>query len=360
MKNQKLFVSSFCALVILCGCDTVSLSRQGKEIEKQKAVQFDQAWTASQEVIKRYFTVKRTDYTTGQVTGITLPGMVTFPKTRQKVVADIVDTGDGWYEVEVRVMNQIEMSTANAFSNRQSHYDWKTIDFDESLEVKLVEEIYKEISGREGSKSSGEQAASGDQGKQTRRPGLSAGQSATVSEPGIVNSRPGARSHLAFVTRRPSIKDPMVKALLLGDIHFKEGNYEGAEEQYLIAQKQDMADPVVWLALGHARFAMGSFSDAAKALRLGLDGYKSWGTVNMDRRDFYANPDDFSRQLAALDEWVKAHPNDVDAHFLLGYNHYFSGRPTIARDSFKRVLELEPNDVHAKEFLRLLGSDQVI
>ncbi|MBI2195321.1 MAG: tetratricopeptide repeat protein [Planctomycetes bacterium] len=360
MNHRVAALLSILPFLFLAGCDTLSLSRQGKETEKQKAVQYDQAWAASQEVLKKYFTVKKTDYATGQVVAVTLPSSVTFPKTRQKVVAEIADHGEGWYEVEVRVMNQIETSTADPFSQQQSHYDWKTIDFDEGLETQLVDEIYKEIDAREGNKNKASQPAAEEKGKEARQPRKSSEDASKISEPSAVNSRIGARSHLAFMTRKPSIGDPFVQALVLGDMHFKEGNYEGAEEQYLIAQKKDMENPITWFALGHARFARGDFAGASGALRTGLAGYKGWPTVKMDRRDFYGEPEDFYRQIAALEDWIKAHPLDAEAHFVLGYNYYFSGRPSLAAEAFKRASELQPDDSQVKEFLRLLSPDQVI
>jgi tetratricopeptide (TPR) repeat protein len=345
-------------LLISCGCDTIALSGQGKALEREKAVQYDEAWTATQKVLKQYFPRVRAEERTGQIVAVSNLTTDMGRKTRQRVVAELVEAGDGWYEVEVRVMNQIETSYADPVSERQSSYKWQTIDFDEILEGRLVEEIYREVHGKD--VAVGE---AGDKAAPERTPTqapLSQGATVSQSEPEAVTSRKTARSHLAFVPRKASIKDPFTRALILGDMHFKEGNYEGAEEQFLVAQKRDPTSPAPWLAAGHARFALGDYPGAVKALRSGLAAFGKISSIQMDRREFYGDSDQFYAQLAALEEFTKLHTEDSEAFFLLGYNYYFSGRPSLAKKAFERSLELQPNDPQSKEFLRLLSTEPMI
>lgn len=349
------FLVAALSLGLLCGCDTLGLSKQSRAQERDLAVQYDQAWAAAEKVLKRYFPMVRAEQRTGQIVALTLPSSDIGRKTRQRIVAELIDNRDGWYEVEVRVMNQLETSHANPVTKSQSGYEWKTISFDEALEGKLVNEIYREIRGEEVA-GDGADAPSRDPGEAP----IPRKTSAKMSEPRAVTSRSGATSHLAFVTRKASIKDPFVRAIVLGDMHFKEGNYEGADEQYVLAQKRAPSNPVGWLAAGHARFAMGEYAKAAKAVRSGLAAFGKISSVNMDRRDFYGDPDQFYDQLAKLEEFARQNPEHGEAFFLLGYNYYFSGRATLARKAFERALELQPKDPQSGQFLRLLDSDPVI
>lgn len=347
-------------LLVLCGCNALPLSKSAREAKQQRTVQFDKAWEAMQIVFKRYYSVKSTHPGVGQIIAVTVPEVTTFTKTRQKIIGELIEDGYGGYEIEVRVMNQIEASLADPFSERRQSYDWKTIDFDETLEARLVQEIYREV---EGPKEAGVRPAPSAENASARRsptPPMPRPDESKISEPGPVDSRPGASSHLAFVPRKVSIKDPFVRALVLGDMHFKEGNFAGAEEQYQIAQGKETADPIPWFALGHARFAMGKYDEAAQALRHGLSGYKDWPKVKMDRRSFYGRPEQFHDQLLRLEKWVQERSEDASGHFLLGYNYYFSGRTSLALKSFQKALELNPGDEHAKLFLKQLDPDQVI
>ena len=351
-------LSTIVCVTALTGCDTLSLSGEGRALERDMAVQYEQAWDAAQKVLKRYFSLVRADVRTGQVVALTLPSAAVVPKTRQRIVAELVDNRDGWYEVEVRVMNQIEASNADPFSKRQSTYLWKTIDFDEVLETKLVEEIYREIEGEEVARRAPRADPSPSREKDIVSPSRAV--PTPVTQPKAYTSRKGPRSHLAFVTRKASIRDPFIRALLLGDMHFKEGNFEGAEEQYLIAQKRKPGSAVPMLAIGHARFAMRDYAGAAKGLRSGLAAYGKLSSLSMDRRDFYAEPKTFYAHLAALEKFVEQHPDDSNAFFVLGYNYYFSERSSLSKEAFERTLELQPNDPQSREFLKLLGKDPVI
>jgi len=346
------FVVAVLSLGLLCGCDTIGLTKRSRAQQRDLAVQYDHAWAAAQKVLKRYFPMVHADQGAGQIIALTLPSTDMGRKSRQRIVAELVDHRDGWYDVEVRVMNQLETSHANPGAKTQSGYTWRTMDFDEVLEGKLVNEIYREIRG--------EEVATEARGRNPGRASLARNAPAKLSGPRAVTSRRGATSHLAFVTKRTSVRNPFVRAIVLGDMHFREGNYEGADEQYTFAQRRDPSNPVGWLAAGHARFAMGKYAEAAKALRSGIAAFGKLSSVNMDRRDFYGDPDQFYDQLAKLEEFTKQTPEHSEALFLLGYNYYFSGRATLAKKAFERALELQPKDPQSREFLRLLNPDPVI
>lgn len=359
MKLLKTFLATTSAILILTGCDTFPLSSQGRELEKQKAVEYNEAWQAMEKVLKQYFVVKTRHHLAGQIIAITAPSSAAIMKTRQKIVGELIDKR-GWHEVEVRVMNQIEISQVDSFSDRQSNYQWKTIDFDEILEARLVQEIYRELKGPKEARVAPQPSAENASARRYPRTPLPRIDRSNISEPGPVDSRQGASSHLAFVNRKVSIKDPFTRALILGDMHFKEGNYRGAQEQYLIAQKREAASPVPLFAIGHTSFALGKYEAAAAAIRLGMKNHRGWAKVKMDRRNFYPKADDFLEQILTLEKWSRENSENPEGHFLLGYNYYFSGRPSLALKAFKKALELNSKDGQAKEFIKLLDSEQVI
>ena len=348
------------SLLLFAGCSNMALTRDGRDIERIKRVQYEEGWSAATTVMKRYFKIVIPDSRTGQVVALTRPTNTFGSKARQRVVAELIDRGEGVYEVEVRAMNQIDTSSAFKLDEKRfQKYRWKTVGFDEFLETKLVEEIYAEIEGEERAEITPAKAAPGALARVAPRSSVARPQ-ARRTEPKAVNSVRGARSHMAFIHRRASIQDDFIRGIILGGIRFKENNFEGAEEQFERAHKKDPSSPVPILARGHARFALGEYKKAAHDLKAALTAYAKLNSIKMDRRDFYGNPETFYGQLAKLEKFVKNNKEDSHAHFLLGYNYYFSGRPTLARKAFERSLAINSGDKLAKAFLTMLGVDPVI
>ncbi|MDA0836576.1 MAG: hypothetical protein O3B01_15575 [Planctomycetota bacterium] len=351
------------SLLLFAGCSNLALTREGRDFERTKKVQYEEGWNAATVVLKRYFKIVIPDTRTGQVVALTPPTNTFGTKARQRVVAELIDSGEGVYEIQVRAMNQIDTSSAFKLDEQRfQNYTWKTVGFDEFLETKLVEEIYAEIDGEEKAQISPANAAPNS----PARVAPSAGSGSVArpkgrgAEPKAVDSVRGARSHMAFIHRRASIQDDFIRGIILGDMHFKENNFEGAEEQFERAHKKDPSSPVPILARGHARFALGEYQKAANDLKAALITYAKLSSIKMDRRDFYDSPETFYNQLAKLEEFVKSHPDDSIGYFLLGYNYYFSGRPTLAKTALERSLAIDSGDKVSKALLSLLGVDPVI
>lgn len=125
--------------------------------------------------------------------------------------------------------------------------------------------------------------------------------------------------------------------LRLGDYHFRKGEYDRSVELYTQALESLPGDPTVRLALGDALFALSDYHYASYMIRQALDLDAGWVARPVDKREFYEDPTDFERQLRRLERYVESHPFDEAALFLLGYNYYSTGQPTIAKDFFLRV-----------------------
>jgi Flp pilus assembly protein TadD len=137
-----------------------------------------------------------------------------------------------------------------------------------------------------------------------------------------------------------------------GILLFRSGKYAEASRTFLQVINANPDDAYAYFSYAHSAFAESNYAAAAEALSRGLQLKPDWVCRDMDRRDYYENPKDFDRQLAALEAYVKAHPRDDAAQFVLAYNYYFSDRRADARRIFERLRESGSWHHEAKLFLK--------
>ncbi|MEW5979237.1 MAG: tetratricopeptide repeat protein [Acidobacteriota bacterium] len=116
---------------------------------------------------------------------------------------------------------------------------------------------------------------------------------------------------------------PVDQLIQQGSTLFKNSEYGMAARLFQTVIETNASLPVVHIAYGDALFALGRFDEAAQAIVRGLEIYPQYAEQVINRRDFYGNPRDFDLQLSKLEKFVRDHPNDERAKFLLGYNYFF-------------------------------------
>jgi cytochrome c-type biogenesis protein CcmH/NrfG len=123
----------------------------------------------------------------------------------------------------------------------------------------------------------------------------------------------------------------------LGDRFFRAGNFKKAEERYLqaIRTAPDLAKPRFRLA--QIAMMRGQYDTAAARIREAETAQPGWIVNAPDIQALYAEPGDFSNNVARLETHLQANPNDRDAWLVLGAEWFLSGRTTKAADVFKRL-----------------------
>jgi tetratricopeptide (TPR) repeat protein len=156
----------------------------------------------------------------------------------------------------------------------------------------------------------------------------------------LVDPAPAAAP--AFVP--PAPRDPAVDRelnratgyyLTQGDRAFREGRYGDAAHFYAKALEYSPDSGILYLVLSDALFATGDYRYAAFAIRKALELEPDLAANVFDKRDFYAVPGDFDRQIATLERFVEDHVIDDDARLVLAANYLFGGRPAAAVDLFE-------------------------
>jgi predicted TPR repeat methyltransferase len=68
----------------------------------------------------------------------------------------------------------------------------------------------------------------------------------------------------------------------------------------------------------------------------------------------YPDVDTYTRQLRALEEYVRQHPDDAAAHFVLAYHYLVMGYKDAAVRQLREVVRLKPDDRLSAALLRAL------
>ena len=98
--------------------------------------------------------------------------------------------------------------------------------------------------------------------------------------------------------------------------------------------------------------AIGSYTQAAKAIRRGLDEKPNWADGNFRLDDIYG--DNAADKKACIDRMVKASeaaPNNGDLALVVGVHLYCDGKPDQAAPFFRRSAQIQGSDATVKPFL---------
>ncbi|MFO1019451.1 MAG: tetratricopeptide repeat protein [Planctomycetales bacterium] len=142
------------------------------------------------------------------------------------------------------------------------------------------------------------------------------------------------------------VLDPAIAA-------FKEGNYEVALDDVNQAISQNSRDPALHEFRALVLFAMGRYQEAAAVAHsvLALGPGWDWNTVS----SFYADPSVYTSQYRKLETFVKSHPQDGSAKFLLAYHYLTTGHPDAAAEQLQMVAKINPNDNVSRDLLKMIN-----
>ncbi len=101
-------------------------------------------------------------------------------------------------------------------------------------------------------------------------------------------------------------------------------------------------------------FAIGEYRAAAAAVHSLLAVGPGWDWTTMI--GLYANEDIYTKQLRALENFRRDHPNDAAARFLLAYHYLTMGHTQAAAVELKAVVQLQPQDRVAAQLLQMITS----
>ena len=137
---------------------------------------------------------------------------------------------------------------------------------------------------------------------------------------------------------------------------FLRGNYPAALNQADRAIASNPADPLPHEFRCLACFALKQYKEAAAGAYAVLSAGPGWDWTTLS--SFYPDVNIYAQQLRALEQYVKAHPDQPDVRFLLAYHYLTCGHTDAAAQQLKAVVQLNPKDQLSAQLLASLTAPQ--
>jgi Tetratricopeptide repeat len=131
---------------------------------------------------------------------------------------------------------------------------------------------------------------------------------------------------------------------------FTAGDYSTALTTVDGAIKLTPNDPVMHEFRGLCLFAEGDYQQSAAAIYAVLSGGPGWDWTTVS--GLYPSTAVYTKQLRALEAYIRQNPDKADAKFLLAYQYLLTGYNDAAATQLKQVVALEPKDALSAQLLK--------
>ena len=135
---------------------------------------------------------------------------------------------------------------------------------------------------------------------------------------------------------------------------FKQNDYDAALDIINKGIAQYPTDSVMHEFRALVLFAKGDYQQAAATIHSVLAIGPGWDWTTL--ASMYPNVVIYSDQLRALEVFVREHPQDAAAQFLLAYQYTSGGHPDAAARQLQQVVTLVPGDRVAADLLKMLST----
>ncbi|MBI3722413.1 tetratricopeptide repeat protein [bacterium] len=315
---------------------------------------YQRVYNTTYHVVNRYAVVKKASYHYGEIEAEVNQDNAFFDKTRRTILARIFDEGDYW-DVECRVLLQVEDSDVESLNEHQPRYNWRTIASDSLLETKLNNEIKAALSGGAWDSKTplvpdGHASAAPQGNPKIKVVPAGEGENSSAPEPKPSNLR-DAHATTPGTVSAPALGDEECEQL---GIHLLEqGQFERAAQAFRAAREARPTSRYASYLLAQALFATGDYTEAALAIRDGAARNPDWPRIKVDARNFYGETKALKAQIEKLESFAKSHPEDGNAQLVLGYVSYFIRDYRRAEQVFSSIEKAHPDDGLATTYRKL-------
>jgi tetratricopeptide (TPR) repeat protein len=150
--------------------------------------------------------------------------------------------------------------------------------------------------------------------------------------------------------------DPAVEQAIAifdqGRAAFQRGDYATALARVDDAIRQLPSDATLHEFRALTLFAMKKYPEAAETIYAVLAAGPGWNWDTV--HDLYADPNEYTAQLRALEDYVRRNPNVAAARFLLAYHYLVINAVDRAILELEQVTRLHPDDQLSAELLNAL------
>jgi uncharacterized protein (TIGR03066 family) len=139
---------------------------------------------------------------------------------------------------------------------------------------------------------------------------------------------------------------------------FYQGDYAAALASTNKALAALPGDPIVHEFRALVMFAQAKYRDAAAGLYSVLSVGPGWDWTTLS--SLYPNVDVYTKQLRALEAYVKQNPQASDAHFVLAYHYMTTGAKDAAAKQYAEIYKQSPQDNLVKQLLLMTGGPEAL
>jgi tetratricopeptide (TPR) repeat protein len=149
-------------------------------------------------------------------------------------------------------------------------------------------------------------------------------------------------------------ENPAVAALNAAVAAFKQNDYDAALDIINKGIAQYPTDSVMHEFRALVLFAKEDYQQATATIHSVLAIGPGWDWTTL--ASLYPNVLVYTDQLRALEAFVREHPQDAPARFLLAYHYTSGGHPDAAARQLQQVATLMPGDRVAADLLKMLSA----
>lgn len=136
---------------------------------------------------------------------------------------------------------------------------------------------------------------------------------------------------------------------------FKAGNYVEAQRLVEKAIEKVPSDATLHEFRALTLFAQDRYKEAAAALYAVLAAGPGWDWPTLV--GLYADESAYTQQLRTLEQYMRAHPDSAEAHFVLAYHYLVLGHKVEAVKQLEQVVRLQPDDKLSAALLKALTTE---
>jgi uncharacterized protein (TIGR03066 family) len=139
---------------------------------------------------------------------------------------------------------------------------------------------------------------------------------------------------------------------------FYQGDYAGALASTNKALAALPNDPIIHEFRALVMFAQGKYKESAAGLYSVLAVGPGWDWTTLC--SLYPNVDVYTKQLRALESYVKQNQQATDGRFVLAYHYMTTGNKEAAAKQYQVIYKQTPQDTLVKQLLLLTGGPEAL
>lgn len=132
---------------------------------------------------------------------------------------------------------------------------------------------------------------------------------------------------------------------------FATKDYYNAVVHFNDAIKQTPDDGLLYFARAQANIGIDDYKSSYDDIIAGMELIPDWGRVKFNMIELYSDPEEFTKQLQKIEDWVEKYPRDFRSHFVLGYVYFFIQEYDLAKSELVYALAYEPEHAQAKRLI---------